>query len=300
MCIRIEEMSIVADTKSKRLKIKPNSFKLIKGHLKTTTSVKPLSRGIEDVLSLLSKWDLAELHDIFIGESLKIIKNQPIHILSSLEHEITIRALKCLDNEEIAELIPKIGPRTVFKSLLNAWKEKVRVKSKHQPAVVSIESCVKTPKVQVVSLLSDPLAGNDNLKRIQSEYANANAISKWHLKSETESVDFAKSKPMSDYHTEKDDEEANDEFLVEELEHMTQDTGFDNTPVYGDSEDMHDDEWHNLDKLSQCSDTNDEKPKRAKRQQIKNPTVQDISQNLMSVTKIKLNYIEWDGKQLVL
>ena len=41
----------------------------------------------------------------------------------NLEHDISLRSLIYLTDEEICELIPKIGVRTIFRAMLKDWRQ---------------------------------------------------------------------------------------------------------------------------------------------------------------------------------
>ncbi|XP_065354525.1 uncharacterized protein LOC135948995 isoform X2 [Calliphora vicina] len=61
--------------------------------------------GVTETLQLLQKWNLLELQNKF------------------KEHDVTLRSLIYLTDEEICELIPKIGIRTIFRAMLKEWRE---------------------------------------------------------------------------------------------------------------------------------------------------------------------------------
>ncbi|XP_037818882.1 uncharacterized protein LOC119608506 [Lucilia sericata] len=61
--------------------------------------------AVTETLQLLQKWNLLELQNKF------------------KEHEVTLRSLIYLTDEEISELIPKIGIRTIFRAMLKEWRQ---------------------------------------------------------------------------------------------------------------------------------------------------------------------------------
>ncbi|XP_058982474.1 uncharacterized protein LOC101889534 [Musca domestica] len=71
----------------------------------STPQLEYLKTGQSDVLQLLQKWNLMELQKTF------------------KDHDITLRSLMYLNEADINELIPKIGLRTIFRALLQEWRE---------------------------------------------------------------------------------------------------------------------------------------------------------------------------------
>ncbi|XP_030374695.1 uncharacterized protein LOC115624221 [Scaptodrosophila lebanonensis] len=64
---------------------------------------------IKKVSDLLISWNLPQLCPKF------------------QEQEICENALKCLNNADISELIPKVGPRAIFRSKLHKWKAQFKI-----------------------------------------------------------------------------------------------------------------------------------------------------------------------------
>ncbi|KAM7363088.1 uncharacterized protein ACRADG_000140 [Cochliomyia hominivorax] len=71
----------------------------------STPQCEYLKPGVTETLQLLQKWNLLELQNKF------------------KEHDITLRSLIYLTEEEICELIPKIGIRTIFRAMLKEWRQ---------------------------------------------------------------------------------------------------------------------------------------------------------------------------------
>ncbi|XP_075165526.1 uncharacterized protein LOC142237935 [Haematobia irritans] len=64
-----------------------------------------LRLGLSEAFHLLQKWNLMELQNVF------------------RDHDITLRSLLYLTDDEITELIPKIGLRTIFRAMLKDWRK---------------------------------------------------------------------------------------------------------------------------------------------------------------------------------
>lgn len=62
-----------------------------------------------------------------------------ILLLSFTENQVDYEALKQLEEGEITELIPLVGPRTKFKAQWRKWKEELEILKKNSEILVSID-----------------------------------------------------------------------------------------------------------------------------------------------------------------